>query len=103
MDTALSPPVGRLLGGRYHVGSQIARGGMATVYLGTDTRLDRVVAIKIAHPELAGDAGGAPPPAARPRRGRGPPRGPGPGRPPRPRGPPPPPAPPRRGGRGGGG
>src|SRR5579875_402831 len=56
MDTALSPPVGRLLGGRYHVGSQIARGGMATVYLGTDTRLDRVVAIKIAHPELAGDA-----------------------------------------------
>ena len=28
---------------------------MATVYLGTDTRLDRVVALKIAHPELAGD------------------------------------------------
>jgi eukaryotic-like serine/threonine-protein kinase len=29
---------------------------MATVYLGTDTRLDRVVAIKIAHPELSEDA-----------------------------------------------
>ncbi len=56
MDTALSPPVGQLLGGRYHVGSRIARGGMATVYLGTDTRLDRVVALKIAHPDLAGDA-----------------------------------------------
>src|SRR6185437_6053002 len=56
MDTALSPPVGLLLGGRYHVGSQIARGGMATVYLGTDTRLDRVIALKVAHPELSDDA-----------------------------------------------
>ena len=56
MNTALSPPVGQLLGGRYHVDSRIARGGMATVYLGTDTRLDRVVALKIAHPELSEDA-----------------------------------------------
>src|ERR1022692_3433137 len=56
MDTALSPPVGQLLSGRYHVGSRIARGGMATVYLGTDTRLDRVIAIKIAHPELSDDS-----------------------------------------------
>jgi serine/threonine protein kinase len=56
MDTALSPPVGQLLGGRYHVDSRIARGGMATVFLGTDTRLDRVVALKIAHPELSDDA-----------------------------------------------
>jgi eukaryotic-like serine/threonine-protein kinase len=55
MDTALSPPVGLLLTGRYHVGSPIARGGMATVYLGTDTRLDRAIAIKIAHPELSDD------------------------------------------------
>jgi len=56
MDTALSTPVGQLLGGRYHVDARIARGGMATVYLGTDTRLDRVVALKIAHPELSDDA-----------------------------------------------
>jgi eukaryotic-like serine/threonine-protein kinase len=56
MNTALSPPVGQLLGGRYHVDSRIARGGMATVYLGTDTRLDRLVALKIAHPELSEDA-----------------------------------------------
>ncbi len=56
MDTALSPPVGQLLGGRYQVGTLIARGGMATVYLGTDTRLDRVVALKIAHLELSDDA-----------------------------------------------
>jgi eukaryotic-like serine/threonine-protein kinase len=56
MDTALTTPVGQLLGGRYHVDARIARGGMATVYLGTDTRLDRVVALKIAHPELSDDA-----------------------------------------------
>jgi len=56
MDTALSTPVGQLLGGRYHVDARIARGGMATVYLGTDTRLDRVVALKIAHPDLSDDA-----------------------------------------------
>ncbi len=57
MDTTLARlKVGQLLDGRYRVDSRIARGGMATVYLGTDTRLDRTVALKIAHPELAHDA-----------------------------------------------
>ena len=56
MDTTLSrPPAGQLLDGRYRVEAWLAHGGMATVYLGTDTRLDRKVALKIAHPELAGD------------------------------------------------
>jgi eukaryotic-like serine/threonine-protein kinase len=55
MDKTLSPPTGQLLDGRYRVESMLARGGMATVYLGTDTRLDRMVALKIAHPELSGD------------------------------------------------
>ena len=56
MDTTLArPPVGRLLDGRYRVESLIATGGMATVYLGTDTRLDRTVALKIMHAELAND------------------------------------------------
>ncbi len=56
MDTTLSrPPAGQLLDGRYRVEAWLADGGMATVYLGTDTRLDRKVALKIAHPELAGD------------------------------------------------
>lgn len=32
-------------------------GGMATVYRGTDTRLDRVLALKVMHPSLAGDSG----------------------------------------------
>jgi eukaryotic-like serine/threonine-protein kinase len=56
MDTTLArPPIGQLLDGRYRVESHLARGGMATVYLGTDTRLDRTVALKIMHAELAND------------------------------------------------
>jgi eukaryotic-like serine/threonine-protein kinase len=56
MDTTLArPPIGHLIDGRYRVESLIARGGMATVYLGTDTRLDRTVALKIMHAELAND------------------------------------------------
>ena len=56
MDTTLArPPIGQLLDGRYRVESLIARGGMATVYLGTDTRLERTLALKIMHAELASD------------------------------------------------
>jgi eukaryotic-like serine/threonine-protein kinase len=47
--------IGRMLDGRYHVRSRIAHGGMATVYLATDTRLDRLVALKVMHAELARD------------------------------------------------
>ena len=56
MDSMLAGrPTGQLLDGRYRVTSSIAHGGMATVYLGVDTRLDRTVAIKIMHAELAAD------------------------------------------------
>jgi serine/threonine-protein kinase len=56
MDATLAgQPAGQLLDGRYRVASSIAHGGMATVYLGVDTRLDRTVAIKIMHAELAAD------------------------------------------------
>jgi serine/threonine-protein kinase len=47
--------VGRMLDRRYHVRSRIAHGGMATVYLATDTRLDREVALKVMHADLARD------------------------------------------------
>src|SRR6516225_5298086 len=56
MDTTLARvPVGQLLDGRYRVEAYLAQGGMATVYLGTDTRLDHTVALKIMHAELASD------------------------------------------------
>lgn len=45
----------RRLGGRYEVRSLIGRGGMAQVHLGFDTRLSRVVAIKMLRIDLARD------------------------------------------------
>ncbi|GAA2741490.1 Stk1 family PASTA domain-containing Ser/Thr kinase [Kitasatospora cinereorecta] len=58
MDMTLDDPlIGALLDGRYRVEQRIAVGGMSTVYRGTDTRLDRVVALKVMHPSLAGDPG----------------------------------------------
>lgn len=57
MDTTLQDPlVGQLLDGRYQVQARIAAGGMATVYRAMDTRLDRVLALKVMHPSLAADA-----------------------------------------------
>ena len=47
--------VGRVLDGRYRVISHIADGGMASVYVATDQRLDREVALKIMRPGLAAD------------------------------------------------
>lgn len=46
----------RMLGGRYEVRSLIGRGGMAQVHLGRDTRLSRLVAIKMLRVDLARDA-----------------------------------------------
>ncbi|MEC3980019.1 Stk1 family PASTA domain-containing Ser/Thr kinase [Amycolatopsis sp. H20-H5] len=51
-DTSL---VGTLLERRYRVDRLLARGGMSSVYRGTDTRLDRQVAIKIMDPRFADD------------------------------------------------
>ncbi|MFI6806109.1 Stk1 family PASTA domain-containing Ser/Thr kinase [Streptomyces luteogriseus] len=57
MDTTLQDPlVGQVLDGRYRIDSRIAVGGMATVYRAVDTRLDRVLALKVMHPSLAVDA-----------------------------------------------
>lgn len=49
------PMVGRLLDRRYRILSRVARGGMASVYEATDTRLDRTVAVKVMHPGLGDD------------------------------------------------
>jgi len=58
-STVTDPLVGRLVDGRYEVRSRIARGGMATVYLALDRRLDREVALKVMHPHLAEGTSGA--------------------------------------------
>ncbi len=45
------------LAGRYTVGEQIGRGGMATVYTAEDLKHNRTVAIKVLRPELAAALG----------------------------------------------
>ncbi|MET9453087.1 Stk1 family PASTA domain-containing Ser/Thr kinase [Streptomyces cinerochromogenes] len=56
MDTTLQDPLlGQVLDGRYRVDARVAAGGMATVYRALDTRLDRVIALKVMHPTLAAD------------------------------------------------
>ncbi|WP_456787353.1 Stk1 family PASTA domain-containing Ser/Thr kinase [Cellulomonas sp. P5_C5] len=57
--TITDPFVGRLVDSRYEVVSRIARGGMATVYLAVDRRLDRDVALKVMHAHLAEGTSGS--------------------------------------------
>lgn len=51
------PLEGATVDGRYIVQSRLARGGMSTVYLATDRRLDRRVALKVLYPHLAEEPG----------------------------------------------
>lgn len=55
--TAGSPSslIEHVLDGRYRVLSHLADGGMATVYVALDLRLDRKVALKVMRPDLAKD------------------------------------------------
>jgi beta-lactam-binding protein with PASTA domain/predicted Ser/Thr protein kinase len=54
MDAVNDRP--HVLGNRYEVGELLGRGGMAEVHIGRDTRLGRVVAIKLLRTDLARDA-----------------------------------------------
>ena len=46
------------LAARYEIEREIGRGGMATVYRARDVKHDRIVAVKVLHPELAEALGG---------------------------------------------
>ena len=54
-DRGTDPLVGAVVDQRYLVHSRLARGGMSTVYLATDQRLEREVALKVMYPHLAAD------------------------------------------------
>jgi serine/threonine protein kinase/Flp pilus assembly protein TadD len=56
----LTLPIERLRGAlsqSYTIDRELGRGGMATVYLAQDTRHERLVALKVLHPELAASLG----------------------------------------------
>lgn len=49
----LDPLLATVIDGRYRIEARLARGGMASVYRGIDTRLQRPVALKLIHSHLA--------------------------------------------------
>jgi serine/threonine-protein kinase len=51
----IDPLIGKVLDDRYQIDELIAQGGMATVYLGTDLRLGRTVALKVLGGALVND------------------------------------------------
>jgi serine/threonine protein kinase/beta-lactam-binding protein with PASTA domain len=59
MDMMQETKAGSVLDGRYQVLSAIAQGGMASVFLALDQRLNRRVAVKIIHSQLAQGEHGA--------------------------------------------
>ena len=53
-------PLDRLrdaLSGSYSIDRELGRGGMATVYLAQDAKHERLVALKVLHPDLAASLG----------------------------------------------
>jgi tRNA A-37 threonylcarbamoyl transferase component Bud32 len=55
-NEAMTTLVGIQLSGRYRLDAQIGSGGMSTVYRATDTVLERHVAVKLMHREIARDS-----------------------------------------------
>ncbi len=53
---AMTAGPGTLLSGRYRIDEPIGRGGMSTVYKAFDTTLERAVAVKVMHQDVARDA-----------------------------------------------
>ncbi|MGC4174150.1 Stk1 family PASTA domain-containing Ser/Thr kinase [Demequina sp.] len=55
-ETLTDPLLGRVVDGRYEIREHVATGGMASVYVAFDKRLEREVALKAMHQPLVDDA-----------------------------------------------
>src|SRR5215210_7411220 len=55
-NDSMRTPVGTLLSQRYRLDAQVGHGGMSTVYRAFDTVLERQVAIKLMHRDIASDS-----------------------------------------------
>src|SRR6478736_1845462 len=55
-NRTVSSPVGTLLDARYRIDAVVGSGGMSTVFRAFDTVLERQVAIKLMHSEIARDS-----------------------------------------------
>jgi serine/threonine-protein kinase len=55
--TDLTEQLRTALSGRYTIERELGRGGMATVWLARDLRHDRLIALKVLHPELSASLG----------------------------------------------
>src|SRR5215218_3733944 len=55
-NKGVSSPVGTLLDARYRIDAVVGAGGMSTVYRAFDTVLEREVAIKVMHRDIAHDS-----------------------------------------------
>ncbi|GAA4746869.1 protein kinase domain-containing protein [Gordonia alkaliphila] len=55
MSSPSDPLLGRVLERRYRIDATLARGGMSAVYVGTDLRLGRRIAIKVMDARYVGD------------------------------------------------
>lgn len=55
MNSPTDAVLGTTLEGRYRIDAPIARGGMSAVYVGTDLRLGRTVAVKVMDSRYSGD------------------------------------------------
>ena len=56
-DAVMTDRLRDALQGRYQLERELGRGGMATVYLARDVRQERLVALKVIHPEVAATLG----------------------------------------------